>query len=153
MSEILDRRDLAPEEESFSEIVRLIDGSRSRALQAVNTVLIDLYWQIGEFISRRLAASEWGEGTIDRLAQFIAKQIPGVRGFSRPNLFRMKQFYEAYKDNQIVSSLVRQLRWSHHLIILGQGKRPEEREFLTPHGRSRALVKETTRTSVQIRSL
>lgn len=129
MSKILDRSGRAPEEESFIEIVRLIDSSRSRALQAVNTVLIDLYWQIGESISRRLAASEWGEGTVDRLAQFIAKQVPGGRGFSRPNLFRMKQFYEAYKDNQIVSPLVRQLPWSHHLIILGQSKRPEEREF------------------------
>ena len=129
MSEIFDPRSGTPEEQSFVEIVRLIDACQGRALQAVNTVLIDLYWQVGESISRRLAASEWGEGTVDRLAKFIARQIPGVRGFSRPNLFRMKQFYEAYKESQIVSPLVRQLPWSHHLIILGQSKRPEEREF------------------------
>jgi predicted nuclease of restriction endonuclease-like (RecB) superfamily len=130
MSEILDPRSSRPEEQQgFAEIVQLIDACQGRALQAVNTVLIDLYWQIGESISRRLAASEWGEGTVDRLAQFIARAIPGVRGFSRPNLFRMRQFYEAYKDSQIVSPLVRQLPWSHHLIILGQSKRLEEREF------------------------
>lgn len=130
MSEILDPRGGGPEEEQgFAEIVQLIDACQVRALQAVNTVLIDLYWQIGQSISHRLAASEWGEGTVDRLAQFIARAIPGVRGFSRPNLFRMRQFYEAYKDSQIVSPLVRQLPWSHHLIILGQSKRPEEREF------------------------
>lgn len=129
MSEILDPRNGAPEEQGFVEILRLIDASKSRALQAVNTALIDLYWQVGESISRRLATAEWGEGTVDRLAAFIAGQIPSVRGFSRRNLFRMKQFYEAYRDNQIVSPLVTQLPWSHHLIILGQSKRPEEREF------------------------
>lgn len=129
MREILDPRTGAPEEQGFAEIVRLIDACQGRALQAVNTALIDLYWQVGESISRRLATAEWGEGTVDRLAAFIAVQIPGVRGFSRRNLFRMRQFYETYRDNQIVSPLVRQLPWSHHLIILGQSKRPEEREF------------------------
>lgn len=129
MNQVLDPRSGAPEEQGFAEIVQLIDASRGRALQAVNTALIDLYWQIGESISRRLAAAEWGEGTVDRLAQFIAREIHGARGFSRSNLFRMKQFYEAYCSDQIVSPLVRQLPWSHHLIILGQSRRPEEREF------------------------
>lgn len=129
MSEILDPCSGAPEEPGFTEIVRLIDACRGRALQAVNTALIDLYWQIGESISRRLAAAEWGEGSVDRLAEFIARQVPGMRGFSRSNLFRMRQFYESYRDSEIVAPLVRQLPWSHHLIILGQSKRPEEREF------------------------
>ena len=66
---------------------------------------------------------------MDRLAVYIAKTEPGLRGFSRANLFRMKQFYETYRDEPIVSPLVRQLPWSHHLVILGQSKRPEEREF------------------------
>jgi YhcG PDDEXK nuclease domain/DUF1016 N-terminal domain len=64
----------------------------------------------------------------------------------------MKQFYEAYKDSQILSPPVRQLPWFHRLIILGQSKRPEEREFLPPHGRSGALDKPPARTSVQIRA-
>ena len=63
------------------------------------------------------------------LARYIARRQPGVRGFSRQNLFRMRQFFEAYQASEIVSSLMRQLPWTHHLIILGQSKRPEEREF------------------------
>lgn len=98
-------------------------------MQAVNTALIDLYWRIGEMLSRKIAVAEWGAGTVEQLARFIAHSQPGQRGFSRPNLFRMKQFYEAYCGDQIVSPLVRQLPWSHHLIILGQSKHPEEREF------------------------
>lgn len=120
---------VATEEAGFSEVVQLIAAARQRAFQSVNTTLIDLYWQVGQYISRRLASAEWGEGTLDRLARFIARRDPGARGFSRSNLFRMRQFYETYQDDQIVAPLVRQLPWSHNLIILGQSKRPEEREF------------------------
>jgi predicted nuclease of restriction endonuclease-like (RecB) superfamily len=119
----------AQEEEAFSEVVRLIVLAREKALKAVNTELIDIYWQIGATISRKIEAAEWGAGTVDELARYIAMTQPGIRGFSRPNLFRMRQFYEAYSEASVVSPLVRQLPWSHHLIILGQSKRPEEREF------------------------
>jgi hypothetical protein len=53
MSELIDRRQQEPDEAGFTEIVRLIGASRERSMQAVNIVLIDLYWQIGEIISRR----------------------------------------------------------------------------------------------------
>jgi predicted nuclease of restriction endonuclease-like (RecB) superfamily len=117
------------EDETFSEVVGLIAASRERAVQAVNTVLIELYWKIGETISRKIAAAEWGESVVDRLAQFIAKTEPGMRGFTRRNLFRMRRFYETYRGNAIVTPLVSLLPWSHHLVILEQSKRPEEREF------------------------
>jgi predicted nuclease of restriction endonuclease-like (RecB) superfamily len=117
------------EEAGFAEIVSLIAAARQRALQSVNTTLIDLYWQVGEYISRKIEASEWGDGIVPQLAQYIARTQPGQRGFTRDNLFRMKQFYETYRDNPIVGPLARQLPWTHNLIILGQSRRPEEREF------------------------
>jgi predicted nuclease of restriction endonuclease-like (RecB) superfamily len=129
MAGVIDPRQRGPEEAGFTEIVRLIGASRERAMQAVNTALIELYWQIGEVISRRVAAAQWGEGTVDQLASYIARWEPGIRGFSRSNLLRMRQFYETYRDDQIVAPLVRQIPWSHHLQILGQCKLPEEREF------------------------
>ncbi len=115
--------------DGFGEVMDLIQAARQRAFQAVNTTLIDLYWQIGEHISRKIATAEWGAGVVGQLAAHIAKAYPGLRGFTRPNLFRMRQFYEAYRDDQVVSPLVRQLPWTHNLIILSQTKRPEEREF------------------------
>jgi predicted nuclease of restriction endonuclease-like (RecB) superfamily len=119
-----------PVDEGFDAIVRLIDAARQRAYQAVNTTLIELYWQIGEHISRKIAAAEWGDGVVDRLAAHIARSQPGLRGFTRPNLFRMRQFYEAYRGlSETVSALLRQIPWTHHLIILGQSKGLEEREF------------------------
>jgi len=113
----------------FREILDLIASARQRAYQAVNTALIDLYWQVGEHLSRKIASAEWGEGVIVELARHIAVTQPGLRGFTRPNLFRMRQFYETYRDDEKVSPLVRQLPWTHHMIILNQSKRPEEREF------------------------
>ena len=118
-----------PIETSFAEVVGLIERARQRAYQAVNTELVGLYWQIGQYVSRKLAAAEWGEGVVDRLAQHLARTMPGLRGFSVQNLWRMRQFNETYRDDPKLSALVRVLPWTHNLIILGQSKRPEEREF------------------------
>ena len=117
------------DDEAFGEIVRLIEASREKALQAVNTALIDLYWQVGETISRKIEAAEWGDGVVDELAAYIARTQPGLRGFTRANLFRMRQFYQTYCGEEKVAPLVRQLPWTHNLIILGQSRRAEEREF------------------------
>jgi len=118
-----------PSADDFEQVLGLIQAARERAYTAVNTSLIELYWQLGEFISRKLASAEWGDGVVDQLASYIAQTQPALRGFTRPNLFRMRQFYEAYRDDPKVSPLVRLLPWTHNIIILSQSKRPEEREF------------------------
>lgn len=114
---------------SFAEIVDLIQQAKQRALQSVNTELIDLYWRVGEYISRKIASAAWGEGVVDQLAKFIVQNHPDLKGFTRPNLFRMRQFYETYRDDKKVSPLVTQLPWTQNLLILSRGKSSEEREF------------------------
>ncbi|MBR7783660.1 PDDEXK nuclease domain-containing protein [Undibacterium luofuense] len=113
----------------FAEVAQLIIAARQHAYQAVNTTLIELYWQVGAYISHKIKAAEWGDGVITELAKYLATTQPNLKGFTRPNLFRMRQFYEAYQHDQIVSPLVRQLPWTHNLIILAQSKHAEEREF------------------------
>ena len=114
---------------AFREIVGLIQSARRRAFQAVNTELIGLYWRVGEYISGKLATAAWGEGVVDELARYIAQEQPDIKGFTRRNLFRMRQLFETYRGEPIVSPLVTQLPWSHNLLILSQCKRAEEREF------------------------
>jgi predicted nuclease of restriction endonuclease-like (RecB) superfamily len=114
---------------SFAEVVGLIEQARQRAYKAVNAELVGLYWQVGEYISGKLASAEWGEGVVERLAQHLAKQMPGLRGFSVQNLWRMRQLFEAYRGDPKLSPLVRDLPWTHNLILLSQTKRQEEREF------------------------
>lgn len=118
-----------PLEVSFAEVLSLIQQARQRAFHAVNTELIDLHWQVGEYISRKLEAAEWGDGVVAELAAYIHHHYPNLRGFTRASLFRMRQLFETYRADEKVAPLVRQLPWSHNLIILGQCKRPEEREF------------------------
>lgn len=116
-------------ERRFAEVIALIEAARRRAYEAVNTELVAHYWELGEYISRKIASAEWGDGIVEELAADLARRFPGARGYTRPNLFRMRQFYEAYRSNRKVSPLVRQLPWTHHLIILSQAKPVETREF------------------------
>jgi len=62
--------------------------------------MIDLYWQIGEYISKKLQSAEWGEKVVDQLAEHINREQPTLRGFTRRNLFRMRQFYETYCQDE-----------------------------------------------------
>jgi predicted nuclease of restriction endonuclease-like (RecB) superfamily len=118
-----------PEEQAFAEVVEMIQAARGRALGAVNTVLIDLYWQVGEYISRRISTEGWGKGTVAALSAYIQQRSPGVRGFSPQNLWRMRQFFDAYRGQPELSTLLRELPWSSNLHILTKSKRTEEREF------------------------
>ena len=78
------------EEPAFSQIVQLIQSSRQQAFETVNAVLIDLYWRVGEIVSRKLESTEWGMGVVPQLANYISRRHPGVRGFTKSNLFRMR---------------------------------------------------------------
>jgi predicted nuclease of restriction endonuclease-like (RecB) superfamily len=120
---------LVADQPEFDDILDLINKARQKSFQAVNTILIDLYWEIGAVISLKVKQAEWGNGVVDQLAAHIARTYPGLRGFTRPNLFRMRQFYETYRGNEKVSALLRQLSWTHNLIIFSQSKREVEREF------------------------
>jgi len=113
----------------FAEVIELIEAARRRAYQAVNTELVAHYWELGEYISRKIASAEWGDGVIEQLAADLARRYPGIRGYTRRNLFRMRQFFDAYRAHAKVSPLVTQLPWTHHLIILSEAKPVETREF------------------------
>jgi len=88
-----------------------------------------LYWNVGKYISEQMQNQNWGSAYIDQMAEFISKNSPGIKGFNRRGLYRMKQFYETYKDNEFVSTLLTQISWSNHLAILSATKSIEEREF------------------------
>jgi len=113
----------------FTNIVQLIKLSRTNAIKAVNAELINLYWNVGEYISKKIQNSEWGESVVAELAKYIQNNEPEIKGFSDKNIWRMKQFYEAYKDLPKLSAMLREISWSHNLAIFSRCKTPEEREF------------------------
>jgi predicted nuclease of restriction endonuclease-like (RecB) superfamily len=116
-------------EKSFAEVVEMIQSAKQSVMQTVNAQLVELYWQVGAYISHKLEQSEWGDAVVPQLADYLARTQPGLRGFTRSNLFRMRKFHETYGNDEKVAPLVRQLPWTHNLIILNQSKHPEEREF------------------------
>jgi predicted nuclease of restriction endonuclease-like (RecB) superfamily len=113
----------------FSEITNLIKEARYAALKTVNTELINMYWQIGAYISERTMRDNWGKSVVIELAQFIAINEPNTRGFSDKNLWRMKQFFEEYKDKPQFQNLIRQINWSNNLLIFSKTKTDEEKDF------------------------
>ena len=80
----------------FAEIVRLIEESRNRAFQKVNEELVLLYFTVGKTVSVRVLEGVWGDKTVEELSVFILNRFPGLSGFTRRGLYRMKQFYETY---------------------------------------------------------
>lgn len=78
---------VASSEVRFADVLALIEAARNRAYQAVNTELVSLYWQHGECISRKIEKAEWGDGVVDELAATLARHYPGMRGYTRRNLF------------------------------------------------------------------
>jgi len=116
-------------EKRFSEIHHLINRAKAKAFKAVNTELINLYWEIGNYISNKLNNQEWGKGIVKNLSDYLNKTDPNLKGFSSQNLWRMKQFYEAYHTNPKLSPLVREISWTNNMIILSKSKSEEERGF------------------------
>lgn len=115
-------------EQQFQHISTLISEAKSRAYHAVNTELVTLYWNVGEYVSKQVAAKVWGKSVVKELADFIQRSEPNIIGFSSQNIWRMKQFYETYKDYPKLATLWREITWSNHKLIM-PCKTPEEREF------------------------
>ena len=116
--------------EQFAEVVSMIQQTKANVISIANTALIDLYWKVGKYISDKLIDSEWGDGVVKQLAEYIEKTCPDVKGFSDKNLWRMKQFYETYCDaDEKLSPVVRQISWTNNLIIMSRAKSAEERVF------------------------
>lgn len=118
-----------PETPEFEVVLNLIRRGRGRVWAAANTELVDLYWAVGEHISRKVAHEQWGRSTVERLATWLATRDAGLRGFSASNLWRMRQFFEAYADDTILAALLRELPWTSNALILGRCKTKEERAF------------------------
>ena len=113
----------------FENIVAIIEQSKARAIRAVNAEMIDMYWQIGKYISEKVTVCGWGKGVVRDFSEFLKQTYPTSGGFSPQNIWRMKQFYETYKENEKLSPLVREITWSNNLLIMSGCKTDEAKEF------------------------
>jgi predicted nuclease of restriction endonuclease-like (RecB) superfamily len=114
---------------NFSEIISMIETRRNNAYKKVNEELISLYWDFGKYVSEKVNYSNWGDKIVDKLVEFMKREYPTMRGFNKRGIYRMKQFYETYKDFPFVSPLVTQISWTNNLLILSGTNSIEEKEF------------------------
>lgn len=143
----------------FEQVIIMISEARNRVYSKANAELVMLYFNIGKMVSEKVLAGNWGDGTVNDLADYIAEKQPLLKGFNRRGLYRMKQFYEVYSNPEIlelidadhdninvstvlthlegldyklikfVSTLLTQIPWSSHLHLLSKTKRIEEKLF------------------------
>lgn len=111
------------------DIKERIRSAQYAALKEVNKELISLYWDIGQMIVERQQGDTWGKSVVEQLALDLQKEFPGIGGFSASNLWRMKVFYQSYSKNQKLAPLVRDIGWTHNIIVLERCKDDLEREF------------------------
>lgn len=113
----------------FGEIKSRILKGQYEALKAVNRELISVYWDIGKMIVERQKSETWGKSVVDQLSRDLQEEFPGVRGFSASNIWRMRMFYLTYAGNQKLAPLVREIGWTHNIVIMEKCKDDLEREF------------------------
>lgn len=118
-----------PSVNQFEDVIAVIDDARSRAIRAVNAELINMYWEIGAYVSRKVRNAGWGKSVVADFSAFLQSRYPSSKGFSAQNIWRMKQFYETYRDSAKLSPLVREIAWTNNLVIMSGCKTDEAREF------------------------
>lgn len=108
---------LAGYEEFLSDLKQRIRSVQIKASLVVNTELIALYWEIGKRIVEKQEKAGWGDEIIVRLGNDLTNEFPGIQGFSRTNLYRMRALYQAWRhQSEFVPQLVGQIPWGHNLL-------------------------------------
>lgn len=113
----------------LSDLRRMIADAREQAARSVNAALVMLYWQVGKRIREdvlREKRAEYGEEILRSVSVQLVSEFG--RGFGEKNLRRMVQFAEVFPDERIVAALLRQLGWSHFVLLIPV-KDPLKREF------------------------
>ena len=109
-----------------AELKSRIQAAQVKAAVAVNSQLIDLYWDIGRLISERQQNRGWGDEVIEEIGRDLARELGGIKGFSRANLYRMKRFFAFYQGApESVAQAVRQIPWGHNILIFQKTSDPQ----------------------------
>lgn len=134
LSQISDSLPISTQEyaQALKDIKQQVQETQIKATLSANKELICLYWSIGKTIAEKQKLNGWGTKAIEQLAMDIQNEFPGISGFSRANVFRMKAFFSSY---EIVAQAVRQFEtlpitmipWGHNVLLIQKLKNNEQR--------------------------
>lgn len=113
----------------LKEILTKIQIARYEMLKTVSKQTVSLYWEIGKAVSQKVKQEKWGKSVVEQLSKDLQTEFPGIRGFSASNIWRMKTFFEEYKDNAFLAPLVREVGWVQNKLIFEKCKNDIQREY------------------------
>lgn len=114
----------------IKELKSKIHAAQTKVALTINSQLLELYWEIGKDISERQENTEWGSKFIEQTAIELKNEFPEIRGFSRRNLYAIRQWYKFYSEKYpFVPQSVAQIPWGHNRLIISKIKDIEEAEF------------------------
>ena len=122
-------RDNAPYTDFVHALKEKIKHAKSRAVLSVNRQLIELYFDIGREIVSKQDELGWGRSVVEQMAKDLQAEFGQRSGYSSANLWRMRNFYITYADDVNLAQLVRDLPWSHNILIFEKCKDPLERAY------------------------
>jgi len=113
----------------LSDIKEKIHQAQYEAMKQVNKTLLALYWEIGKSIVEKQKEHGWGKSIVEQLSKDLQNEFVGVQGYSSANLWRMRSFFTNYEANSKLAPMVREISWSHNMVIMEKCKDDLEREF------------------------
>jgi predicted nuclease of restriction endonuclease-like (RecB) superfamily len=113
----------------ISELKLKIRSTQIKAAVAVNSTLIQFYWELGKMIVEKQAQTSWGEKLLEQISNDLKDEFPDMQGFSVRNLKYCRLFYTFYKDFSIGQQVVAQLPWSHNILIFTKSNSEKEAQF------------------------
>lgn len=139
----------------LENVKQRIRTAQVKAALAANRELVLHYWEIGNDILKNQKQQGWGAKVIDRLSDDLAKEFPGLSGYSVRNLKYMRAFAEAWPDRQFVQQAVAQIPWGHNCILLDRLDGRELRIFYLnktlENGWSRSVLQHQIETALHKR--
>jgi predicted nuclease of restriction endonuclease-like (RecB) superfamily len=113
----------------LEQILTKIQSARYEMLKTVSKQTVSLYWEIGKSVSEQMQDQGWGKSIVEQLSKDLQREFPGIKGFSASNIWRMKTFYETYKDNKKLAPLVREIGWIQNKLIFEKCKNDIQKEY------------------------
>lgn len=113
----------------LTDIKQKIYSAKSKAILSANRLMIELYFEIGKEIVAKQDTLGWGKSVVEQMSKDLIDEFGEKSGYSSSNLWRMRNFYLSYKDNQKLAQSVREISWGQNILIFEKCKSDDEKEY------------------------
>ncbi|MGJ0494649.1 PDDEXK nuclease domain-containing protein [Aliarcobacter cryaerophilus] len=113
----------------LQELKQKIYSAKSKAILSANRIMIELYFDIGKDIVAKQEALGWGKSVVEKMSKDLIGEFGEKSGYSTSNLWRMRNFYLSYKENEKLAQSVREISWGQNIIIFEKIKDDIEKEY------------------------